>query len=541
MLEKRREEILRRCIEIRSINEEIQSADNHPLIKKMSQHINDRSVKIQDFCSVEKYNVFFNGKVGIGKSSAICSLFDLLDLSERDSKKKIDDIFLLKTGTGRTTICETEIIPNQEKTELIIEAVQEEFFGKLVLRFIQSLKTNGNNDGNILAEEEKQLIKNMASIPLSLPANEILKEFEDKDIEEEIFKKIDYNKRDKLSFEKGDQPFNSWLKKTFSDINCGKAKEAPMPKKITIHISTSDTPRSIPDFVGSIFDTRGIDGEGERPDIQNYIKQKNSISIMCDEINAIAEHVVLGSILKQTLIEEDKDSWYRVILMGIDKEGALNEIPGFEDDRNNGIKVKKNQALGIMKQKGINFLEDNVYLTDTIDGVLLEKKVIKTIEENKLIENRKNFQKYIMKVLGNMYSKYNLELLESLSSLEELRDSKVDDKTFEKIREIRMLAIKYIRELEKKSSSIKNKFQEGIMLIYHASLRGAVNHCGIGKTADVYGTLQKSGGEEFIKEFNEYKTCLIAKTEQIFSKEKDSDIPKVCSKHIIVSAQQPQL
>ena len=43
MLKKRREEVLGRCIEISSINEEIQSVDNHPLIKKMSQHINDRS------------------------------------------------------------------------------------------------------------------------------------------------------------------------------------------------------------------------------------------------------------------------------------------------------------------------------------------------------------------------------------------------------------------------------------------------------------------------------------------------------------------
>lgn len=530
MLKKRREEVLGRCIEISSINEEIQSVDNHPLIKKMSQHINDRSLKIRDFCSVEKYNVFFNGKVGIGKSSAICAMFGLLDFSERNSKKKIDDVFLLKTGTGRTTICETEIIPNREKTELIIEPVQEDFFNNLVLEFVRSLKTIDNNDGNILAEEEKQLIKNMASIPLNLSAIEILKEFEDKDIEKEILEIINYNRRNKLSYEKGDNPFNSWLKKLFSDVNCGKVKEAPMPKKITIHISTSDTPQSIPDFVGSIFDTRGIDG-GERPDIQNYIKQKDSISIMCDEINAIAGYEVLDSILKQTLIEEDKDNRYRVILMGIDKAGDLDEITGFEGDRCNGIKFKKNQALEIMKRKGINFCDDNVYLIDTIAGFSLDKKVIRDMDENVLIENRKNFQTYIEDVLMRMYSDYNSELLSSLSSLEILRRSKVDDKTFEKIREIRMLAIEYIKKLEMKSSSIQNKFEDEIMCIYHSSLRGAVNHYGIGKTADVYGTFQKSGGEEFIKEFSECKTSLIAKTEQIFSK--DSDLTQVCAQHII--------
>lgn len=530
MLKAKREEVIRKCMEISSINDEIQSANSHPLIKKMSQYINDRSLKIQEFCSVEKYNVYFNGRVGIGKSSAICALFGFLEIPESNGKKKIDDVFLLKTGTGRTTICETEIIPNQEKTELIIEPVQEEFFNNLVLEFVRSLKESDNNEGNILAEEEKQLIKNMASIPLNLSSVEILEKFENEDIERKLLEIINYNKRDKLSFEKGVEPFNSWLKKIFSDVNAGKVIEAPMPKKITIRISTNDTPKYIPDFVGSIFDTRGIDG-GERPDIQNYIKQKDSISIMCDEILAIAGHKDIQSILKQTLIEEDKDNRFRVILMGIDKAGDLDEITGFEGDRENGIKFKKNQALEIMKNKRINFCEENVYLTDTIAGFSLDKKNIKDIDENLLIANRNDFQKYIMDVLIRMYLNYNSELLSYLSSLQILRVSKVDDDIFEKIGEIRNLATNYMRTLEMKSYSIQEKFCEEILKINHSSLRGAVNHYGIGKTADVYGTFLKSGGEEFIKEFSEYKTILIAKIEQMFSK--DSDLAKVCAQNII--------
>ena len=130
-----------------------------------------------------------------------------------------------------------------------------------------------------------------------------------------------------------------------------------------------------------------------------------------------------------------------------------------------------------------------------------------------------------------MYHKYNLELLEELQYLEKMRYSQIEEDTLKKISDIRQLAIEQKNKLEKMNYDILKKFEEGIKNIYHAALRGAVNHNGIGKKENVYGIFQRCGGEEFEAEFTECKTALIAKIEQIFKD--DTEIAQVCEKSII--------
>lgn len=68
--------------------------------KKNLKHKIDELDKI---LKTENKNLVFIGTIGVGKTSAICSLFNLFDNS--DKKKRP----ILKTGAGATTICEVEI------------------------------------------------------------------------------------------------------------------------------------------------------------------------------------------------------------------------------------------------------------------------------------------------------------------------------------------------------------------------------------------------------------------------------------------------
>ena len=339
-----RKQVISKCDEILSINNKIQESNNHILVKKMSEYITNRANRIKEICNIEKYNIYFNGSVGIGKTTAICSLFGLIDEHPSNENLKLSDIFLLKTGTGRTTICETEIVFNSKSNYLLIEQVSKDDFIKMVKEFANSIKVSIKDENISLAEEEKTLIKNMAGIQLNADHEEILSIFLGENLEEELLKTINYDNRTKLKLENDKESFKSWLKKTFADINGGKITDVPMPKKVIIHISEEDTPKELPNFVNSIFDTRGIDG-GERPDIQSYITKNDSISIMCDEIRGIASNEAVLSILKQTLIKEDEDNKQRVVLMGIDMDGDLDDITEFENDRDGGIKFKTNQAF----------------------------------------------------------------------------------------------------------------------------------------------------------------------------------------------------
>ncbi len=75
-LETLKEDLRHDCKKAENIIEEINNDnDRHIIIKRMAQQINNRINDIQEICSVDKYNLYFNGKVAIGKSTTVCNLF----------------------------------------------------------------------------------------------------------------------------------------------------------------------------------------------------------------------------------------------------------------------------------------------------------------------------------------------------------------------------------------------------------------------------------------------------------------------------------
>ncbi len=82
------------------------------LRKKSLESKRLRLTKIKELFAIEKYNIVFIGTIGIGKTTAICHLFNLIGEFEKEieinkTKKNIKVIEpLLSTGSGRTTISE---------------------------------------------------------------------------------------------------------------------------------------------------------------------------------------------------------------------------------------------------------------------------------------------------------------------------------------------------------------------------------------------------------------------------------------------------
>lgn len=523
---KKRQEVIKCCEKIIEKNSEIQNSKNHILIKKMSEQIFKRSKEIKSICEVEKYNLFFNGKVAIGKSTIICTMFDLIDYSLLTEGKRLSNSLLLKTGSGRTTICETQIILNSDKSEILIEEVIDDDFYVHLKGFCESLYGNKSD----ISEEGLNLIKNMAKIPLTLDNEEIIEKFSNLDEAFETFKKeINYEKRLKKNFVFEGDNFNDWLKKIFTEINDGKIELAPMPKKITIKICRSDIQFKIPEFIHSLVDTRGLDG-GERPDIQSYIIKKDAISLMCDEIKGFGGNESITSILQQTLIKEDKDIHRRVLLIGMEKDGELENITNFEDNRAAGIKEKKRQAFKKINDARINLTDKNILFFDTAPGINLEKGKITKVDQTILKKTQKDFMETLEDLIYSMYSNYCDELYDSLRLLEQLNRGQITEETLQKINHSTRIISEIYEEVNAININILKRFEDAVKSIYHSSLRGAVNHCGIGNTADVYGTFQKCGGEEFVEQCREYKSKMLASIDLIF--ENCSELETICLKYI---------
>ena len=493
-----REEILRYCDTIAKKNEEIQTSNVHVLIKRLAQATADRADRIREISKIEKYKLYFNGKVGIGKSTLISVILNLINEEKLEAGNPINEALILKVGSGRTTLCETQIIPNADKTEISIEAVEKHEFAKILSDFCRIIKKESEVD---LSEEQSTFIKNMAKIELSKSNDEILEEIGKDRLEDVLTEKINYENRNKVTFTFEGNNSVEWLKKNLTDINDGKNEDAPMPSKITIKLSKDDMEISIPNYIESIVDTRGLDG-GERPDIQSYINADDSISFMCDEINGYGGNVEINSILKQTLIEEDRDKKLRVVLLGLEKDDDLDNITNFEGNRKGGEKKKKGEAEAALKKEKIEFEKKNLYFISSLSGIEFRKHKIESVNTEILEATQTRFMMWIEELINNMLQKYLDEILEKRKLLNELEAGDVMESTMHKIYSLREEVERIITEAEGEIRDIVNRFKMSVEAENHCAIRGAVNHCGIGTSVNIYGNFQFCAGEEF-KERNE--------------------------------------
>lgn len=114
-----------------------------------------------------EYSAAFIGKIGVGKTSAICKL---ASLKYRGAGDELVDI--LKTGAGRTTVCEVRI-EYAEKLSIKIDSLPNSDVKDLVRNFSEfiwkksHIKISDDDEGgNLLSEELTRCIRNMLGLTI---------------------------------------------------------------------------------------------------------------------------------------------------------------------------------------------------------------------------------------------------------------------------------------------------------------------------------------------------------------------------------------
>ncbi|RRD92340.1 hypothetical protein EII17_14140 [Clostridiales bacterium COT073_COT-073] len=250
---------------------------------------------------MEKYKVFFHGKVSIGKTTAISVLSGLINSKGEDK----DDFVLLKTSSGRTTPCETVVeIKDSGVDEIVVEKLLEEEFENLLEEYCESFFK-----GDIeIPEETKRIIGNMLALK-SIDKNEAklekikdelgISEIDSKILFEYAKKRINHIERNHLKYGVDKNDILGSFKKTLARITTGNQEGCPYPERIKICLNAKNFEIQIPYFVESIMDTRGIDSP-ERKDINDTIRELDTITIMCDQIGSFGQDGNITSILKSS-------------------------------------------------------------------------------------------------------------------------------------------------------------------------------------------------------------------------------------------------
>jgi len=304
-----------------------------------------------EFLSSTDHPVAFIGRIGIGKTTAICSLADLIDKAQSELQK----MTLLHTGKGRTTICEVEIRYGGEYGISIDPCSDEELrifiseFCDDLLRRVMPERYKSDNDEPPISRELSRALRNMTGLfertertpdGKSVRRNlgvELVKTLTttEHDLERlkselllQVWTRLDLVQRNRtsirLSADSAEDAYH-WLRNVFRDINIGKHPEFSLPRRIVVNV-----PQKIfrsESYNLRIIDTRGIDEtKAIRRDIQTHLDDPRAVIVLAsgfeDAPDAAAQTVfdwAIGGGATDALHE-------RTLLMVLSKNGEEKHV-----------------------------------------------------------------------------------------------------------------------------------------------------------------------------------------------------------------------
>lgn len=271
-----------------------------PLRRQIERH-REALQRASTFLTRLDHNLAFIGDMGVGKSTAISFIFDLLippALADKPINRPI-----LETGGGGTTICEVHIKRGPEFGISIVPMTETEL-RELVADFCTAkwLGLNGDKreNGEVLnvSREADRAIRNMAGLnrrrqtldgkvtwhdPVTDLARSCSTEEEFRthvlglmNIDARTCREIWYDSSTR-------QNPMEWVTEAFKEVNNGRLKDVSLPRNIDLIIP--DFGRSFGEFTISVIDTKGVDDVAVREDLDARLKDPRTTIVFSSRFN----------------------------------------------------------------------------------------------------------------------------------------------------------------------------------------------------------------------------------------------------------------
>jgi transcriptional regulator with XRE-family HTH domain len=300
-----------------------------------AQLYGDTLLREAKYLSDLNHSLAFVGKVGIGKTTAICKLTGLVNPQEpRFNRKSV-----LATGKGRTTACEVHIRP-RNKFGLVVHPFSEDEINKVIQDFWAVWKNSNEED----AENEKtdvsweieRALRNMTKLVSENeesedPLVDILKQCENvATFRTEIFELLKLSERKQQEFwfdETSEQTNRENLQKKFKDINYSLDNELPLPQRIDVFVP--DKIFLFSPYELELVDTRGVDVEGTakgtviRQDLIDYLDDPRTLTVLCCKFDDAPGDLIYSLIDKLSETREEAFKERVIILILPHNDDAL--------------------------------------------------------------------------------------------------------------------------------------------------------------------------------------------------------------------------
>jgi len=381
---------------IHQIDEQILSVKNSEnnvyehLRKKSLESKKSRLTKLKEIFQIDKYNIVFIGTIGVGKTTAICHLFNLISESEKEieiNKKRINEKItepLLSTGSGRTTISEVIIKPN-DKTFIEIDPYSKEQMQRLIDEFCERfyMEDADYQETETVSFEIDRAIRSMTN----MKKNQKIKDSSGKektiDVAKETAKKMSKDEFKTLAFKNANlenrkytreesklfcpQDFSEhkWLSETFQNINKGEESTLSIPQKIYVFISPEILKESELHLFKSVIDTKGIDENSIRPDLMDYIENEENICVFATRFNDAPEKNI-RELMKFSLSQRSKNFEQRFITLVLPQKGEVEKENDSDGTWERGISTRKAIIMDVFNNDNLKFDENNVLFYDAL-------------------------------------------------------------------------------------------------------------------------------------------------------------------------------
>lgn len=271
-----------------------------PLRRQIERH-RETLLKGAAYLHKMNHNIAFIGPIGVGKSTGLSFLFDLL-VPPTLASKPIDRP-VLETGAGGTTICEVHIKRGPEFGISLLPMPESEL-RNLVSDFCAArwsvLKGEVKHaaDTASISREHDRAIRNMSGLNRTRTKKDGKIEYYDPidDIvtasaSEDEFRtrvlemmNLPERTRRELWYDSATRQHPmEWVTKTFREVNNGRQADVSLPMSIDLIIP--DFGRSFGELEISVVDTKGVDDVAVREDLDLRLKDPRTAVVFCTRFN----------------------------------------------------------------------------------------------------------------------------------------------------------------------------------------------------------------------------------------------------------------
>jgi transcriptional regulator with XRE-family HTH domain len=271
-----------------------------PLRRQIERH-RDSLSKSATFLNRLTHNLAFIGDMGVGKSTLISFVFDLLvppSIVDKQINRPI-----LETGGGGTTICEVHVKSGPEFGIALLPMTDGEM-RQLVADFcaakwaVLTSEQRDSGEGIAVSREVERAIRNMSGLirrretiegktVFSDPANDLARSCAN----EEEFRtrllglmNLEDRTRRELWYDSASRKHPmEWVTETFTAVNNGRLPDVSLPRSIDLMIPNFG--RSFGELEISVIDTKGIDDVAMREDLDARLKDPRTAVIFCSRFN----------------------------------------------------------------------------------------------------------------------------------------------------------------------------------------------------------------------------------------------------------------